>query len=113
MTDPPVEVIQACVARFHGLEVGEMLRPDKSRRATEIRHDALYLCHLLRSDLSTGAVARLFVLDRSTVRQAWRAAERRAADDPWFGAYIATLRRAIVAHWELCSAKPAAEGPEE
>ena len=41
-------------------------------------------------------IGRLFEHDASTERQAWRELEKRAADDPWFGAYIATLRRAIV-----------------
>ena len=57
----------------------------------------MYLCRLLRSDLSAGVIGRLFRHDASTVRQACREMEQRAADDPWFGAYIATLRRAIVA----------------
>ena len=111
MTEPPIEAIQAFVARFHGLEVGEMLRPDKSRRATEIRHDALYLCLQLRPDRSTGVIARHFGLDRSTVHAARQAVEARAAGIPSLAGHYETLRRSIVVHWELRSAKPAAEGP--
>ena len=94
---PSVETIQAFVARYHGLTVEALAGRGRSRRVTEARHLAMYLCLLLRGDLSAGVIGRLFAHDASTVRQAWRETERRAADDPWFGAYIATLRQAIVA----------------
>lgn len=113
MTEPSIEAIQSFVARFHGIAPEDLVGPCRKRRVTDVRHAALYLCHLLRSDLSAGAMARLFVLDRSTVRQAWRETEKRAADDPWFGAYIATLRRAIVVAGDPYSAKPAVKGPPE
>ena len=96
MSEPSVETIQAFVARFHGLTVEDLAGRDRSRRVTDVRHAAMYLCRLLRGDLSAGVIGRLFEHDASTVRQAWRELEKRAADDPWFGAYIASLRRAIV-----------------
>ena len=97
MSKPSVEFIQAYVARYHDLTVEALAGRDRSRRVTEVRHLAMYLCRSLRRDLSAGVVGRLFAHDASTVRQAWRELERRAADDPWFGASIASLRRAIVA----------------
>ena len=97
MSEPSIETIQAFVARYHDLTVEALAGRGRSRRVTEARHLAMYLCRLLRGDLSAGVIGRLFQHDASTVRQAWRELERRAADDPWFGAYVATLRQAIVA----------------
>ena len=97
MNEPPVEFVQAFVARFNGLTVEDLAGPGRSRRVTEVRHLSMYLCRLLRDDLSAGVIGRLFRHDASTVRQVWREMEKRAADDPWFGAHIDTLRRAILA----------------
>ena len=97
MSKASIEFIQAYVARYHDLTVEDLVGRHRARRLTEVRHTAMYLCRQLREDLSAGVIGRLFAHDASTVRQAWRELERRAADDPWFGAYIETLRRAVVA----------------
>ena len=101
MSEPSVEFIVSFVARFHGVTVETLAGRNRSRRVAEVRHLAMYLCRLLRGDLSAGVIGRLFAHDASTVRQAWRELEKRAADDPWFGAQIATLRQAIVAAGSL------------
>ena len=96
MSEPSVETIVSYVARYHDLTVEALAGRGRSRRVAEVRHTAMYLCRLLRSDLSAGVIGRLFRHDASTVRQAWRETETRAADNPWFAAHIDALRQAIV-----------------
>ncbi|MCY4478347.1 MAG: hypothetical protein OXB97_00445 [Rhodospirillales bacterium] len=97
MSKPSVETIVSYVARFHDLTVEHLAGRGRSRRVAEVRHTAMYLCCLLRDDLSAGVIGRLFAHDASTVRQAWRETEKRAADNPWFAAHVDALRRGIVA----------------
>ena len=49
MSEPSVETILAFVARFHGLTVEDLAGRSRSRRVTDVRHAAMYLCRLLRA----------------------------------------------------------------
>lgn len=76
MITSPATVVIATVARFHGIATAQLLGVGRSRRFSEPRHLAFWLCHEV-CGMGVSEIGRKFDRDHGTVSAGLKQARRR------------------------------------